>query len=151
MKKMRAMYYKPGWMAREPTIEFILPDEVDLIDELAKYGVDYSKMSIGRYGFPIGTTCPEIQALIDYFEDAYENPEQAVMTIPMSTFAYVVKDIYDAGAFYLAPERDPSCDCIAKSAMDEEMAVAASEGDEEKVPVLQEALRDRRKSKELPS
>jgi len=119
MKKMRAMYYKPGWLASKPAIQFIIPDEVDLIDELARYGVDYTHMEIGRYGFPVGTTSEGITALIEYFEETFVSPDEAVITIPMSVFAFIVREIYEAGAHYVGPENWPLFDDIHKGICEE--------------------------------
>ena len=148
IKKMRAMYYK-GWRGRgseEPTIQFILPDEIDLIDELARYGVDYSLISVGRYAFPEGTVSQGILALRKYFEEAFEEPDEAMIVIPFSVFASVVKDILELGGWYLSPENDPPFECVAKQIQDR--YEEDPEGDGEDVFTVAEYARMKRAKEE---
>lgn len=150
MKKMRAMYYKPGWLASKPAIQFIIPDEVDLIDELARYGVDYTHMEIGRYGFPVGTTSEGITALIEYFEETFVSPDEAVITIPMSIYAFIVREIYEAGACYLGPENEPLFDYIKQGICDEAVREAKlQEEDGEKVYTVNEYIEEKKRRDKL--
>jgi hypothetical protein len=146
MKKMRAMYYKPGWLASKPAIQFIIPDEVDLIDELARYGVDYTHMEIGRYRFPLGEASSGIMALLEYFEKAFENPDEAVITIPTSVFAYIVQEIYDAGACYIGFENEPRFDDIHKGICEEAVREAKlQKEDDEEVYTVNEYIEEKKR------
>lgn len=143
---MRAMYYK-SWRGRGPedaTIQFILPDEIDLIDELARYGIDYSLISTGRYVFPEGTVSQGILALRRHFEETFEEPDEAMIIIPFSVYASIIGELLEAGGWYLAPENEPPFECIAQRIQDRYEEEPEGEPEEEEVLTVEEYIRRKR-------